>query len=162
MGGAKRSLGLVWALLVVAAALGCDRSRHCKMTKVCLLHGQCTADEEGACVVGSDADCRGARDCRTEGKCAVREGQCTAVADADCRGSESCRQSGMCQARDGMCVNLSKRFDPACAETCRSDGRCVSDGGECVALSKYHCYRSTDQVPVANLTLRGSTSAPDE
>lgn len=69
---------LVVGLMSLGLMLGCGGSKKegpvvpetCATSAGCKEDGQCT-DENGICVVGSQADCQQSKKCKTQGWCAV-------------------------------------------------------------------------------------------
>ena len=48
----------------------CDQTEACKKAPECARQGKCSANPNGACIVGSDKDCEDAEPCKLHGKCA--------------------------------------------------------------------------------------------
>src|SRR5687768_16339815 len=139
----------VTVVLSVAALVACDNAAACKADKDCQRSGRCSANEKGACVVGSDQDCKGADPCKLRGLCSAKAGACVAADDAGCAASEECKKLGNCNAYQGTCVNLASSVHAECAKTCEAEGLCVQKDGACVALSRQHCAGTNDEKPEA-------------
>lgn len=68
---------ILWLMFIGAACMACSSdkpevpvSTDCASSAACKESGQCT-DENGTCVVGSQADCQASKVCKTQGWCAV-------------------------------------------------------------------------------------------
>src|SRR5687768_9463006 len=128
-------IGLAFAL----GALGCDDTEACKPKSDCKLHGKCSVNEKGSCVVAADADCAASDECRLHGKCSAKDGACVATSDQACQASDDCKKQAACDASEGVCLNLAQTVSVACTKSCQTEGRCVMKAGQCVALSRRHC-----------------------
>jgi hypothetical protein len=80
----------------VPAGSACQNDR-------CSEYAECTK-RGGACVVGSEADCKQSGICRRGGQCSFRGGKCVIASDADCAGSWRCTRYGFCKYESGKCV----------------------------------------------------------
>ena len=144
--------------LVLSGVLpACDNKDACKKVPECLHQGKCTAEQSGACKVGSDQDCRASEPCKLHGKCTAKDGACTAQFDDDCKTSEDCQKLSTCNVYNGSCADLTKSFHPECAKTCPTEGKCVMKAGQCVALSRQHCAGTSEETEVSEETV-----LPDE
>jgi hypothetical protein len=112
----------ITAAMILGVAQGCDPAEACRKTPLCRRLGKCTAKEGGACVVGSDQDCRSSDECRVTGKCAMKDGACVAKTDDGCKASENCQKAEVCEAYEGTCVSLAKSFHTACSKSCATEG----------------------------------------
>src|SRR5687768_10863329 len=83
-------------VLSATGLVACDNAAACKSDKDCQRTGRCSANEKGACVVGSDQDCKGADPCKQRGLCSAKAGACVAASDSECASSEDCKKLGNC------------------------------------------------------------------
>jgi hypothetical protein len=79
------------------------RCEKCDALKSCTMFGKCTA-QDGACVAGSDEDCKKSYDCKERGPCTAKEGACVVGGDADCRQSQACAKDKFCVASGNNCI----------------------------------------------------------
>jgi hypothetical protein len=60
--------------------------------------------KDGACVVGSNADCRASWYwCKVQGRCYKLGKLCVAQAEVDCKASEDCAKRGQCRLEGYTC-----------------------------------------------------------
>lgn len=98
---------------------------------------RCTA---GTCVARDDDDCRAARVCHLEGRCAARDGICVATVEG-CARSELCRELGWCTPSGPHC-RAGGPADCAAAAICRDFGKCDFARGQCDACSRSAACRA--------------------
>ena len=82
---------------------GLRRCEKCDGSDPCLGDGTCTA-KEGACIAGSDEDCKKAAICTERGGCTAKNNKCEVGSDADCKQSTACKDQGYCVAKGNNCV----------------------------------------------------------
>ena len=97
------------ALVEDAAVCAPATAAHCTGARNCEKFGLCTLTHPAAgppvCHAGSDADCKQAFWCGSEGLCSEVDGKCLPNKDEDCANSDLCKEYGECTVNaEHVCV----------------------------------------------------------